>query len=87
VQKPPATTPGLGAATAACANVAAIASGMRRRASRGDDLPIDFIKGGVVILFLICLGGLLNCILQSSSARNQESFFNEAFLKKRPRFG
>jgi len=37
-------------------------SAMRRRASREDELPIDFFKCGVVISFLIFLGGLLNCI-------------------------
>src|SRR5258708_38238252 len=37
-------------------------SEMRRRASREDDLPIDFFKCGVVILFWIFPGGLLNCI-------------------------
>src|SRR3954454_2894549 len=36
-------------------------STMRRRGSREDDLPIDFFKYGVVILFWIP-GGLLNCI-------------------------
>jgi hypothetical protein len=54
VQKPPATTPGLGAATCASANVAAIASGMRRRASRQGDRPIDFIKCRGVIFCFSC---------------------------------
>src|SRR6476620_8925207 len=37
-------------------------SGVKRRASREDDLPIDVFRCGTVILFLIFLGGLLNCI-------------------------
>src|SRR6266496_5376691 len=54
----------------------AIASGMRRRAPRQGDRPIDFLKCRVVIVFVfICFVevGLLNLhSLQSSSARNRE---------------
>ena len=63
MQKPPATTPGLGAVTAASANVAAIASRIRRKPRRRGDRPIDFIKRGVVIFcFFLVEVGLLNAL-------------------------
>src|SRR4029077_12457107 len=40
----------------------ASATGMRNRPSREGDLPIDFIKRGVVIFCFFAEDGLLNCI-------------------------
>jgi hypothetical protein len=58
-----------------------------QKASREDDLPIDFIKRGVVILFLIFLAGLLNCINCNPVPRRTKNHSHEALLKKRPHFG